>query len=632
MASAYIGTISKLKRLHNDGVLIDSIKQGYIDNLRQSPSPSEVRSWSNSIPSMLDMLDDNEFGNLLVLLELRMPIGDERADIILLGKNNGENSGLILELKQWSSVSSTESPTLFNVPGQGVQEHPAAQVLNYMGKLKALHSFGSKFGWKSVVFLHNLPISYRNILESSEVPSDICSNTHLLYKETVNDLKQIVQHTFSSDRIEKEVAIKFDESEFTQTNHFFDVIRNNANDIAENATVAIAETGTGLTGEQHLIVEKVLNSVEKKEENIFLVEGGPGSGKSLVAVHLLLRLLSSGKKSVLALRNNRLMTILRACLNNSYPGASGATIYSSIPRSQRGLGDPGFIGSLDGVVCDEAQRFGANNIRLIMGRAPTVAFFYDESQILNPPEEGTSDNFRRIAEEEDKNIIEIKLTNAIRCRGGKYYHEWVDHLISTIGDDIPENVLWEKKYKFKVVNTINDLINDLKQYRSKHRVAMIASFTESPGKMGSPFHNDNIRIGYPLTSGLDIYRDSQIQIPWLMDPRTDYTPFWLEGGSNKLDRVASIYGCQGFESDYVGIIWGRDFINRNGKWKTGPLDCITDNIDGLKRKAASDPSSIIHLLQNRYRIFLTRGILGTFIFFEDEETKEFVQSKMDVNA
>ena len=138
--------------------------------------------------------------------------------------------------------------------------------------------------------------------------------------------------------------------------------------------------------------------------------------------------------------------------------------------------------------------------------------------------------------------------------------------------------------------------------------------------MNSTFHPDNIRVGSTLSSGFNLYNDINYQIPWLMSPQKDYTPFWLEGHSNELDMVSSIYGCQGFESDYVGIIWGRDFVWRNDQWIIGNSDIITDNIDGLNSCVRNNPELAIKLLQNRYRIFLTRGMLGTVIYCEDEET------------
>jgi DUF2075 family protein len=102
--------------------------------------------------------------------------------------------------------------------------------------------------------------------------------------------------------------------------------------------------------------------------------------------------------------------------------------------------------------------------------------------------------------------------------------------------------------------------------------------------------------------------------------------FWLHGKSNDLDRAASIYGAQGFESDYVGVIWGRDLVLRNQQWALGDPNLCYDTIDGLVSAGRNRrwTNEALELVRNRYRIFLTRGIKGTLIFCEDAETREFL--------
>jgi len=114
----------------------------------------------------------------------------------------------------------------------------------------------------------------------------------------------------------------------------------------------------------------------------------------------------------------------------------------------------------------------------------------------------------------------------------------------------------------------------------------------------------------------------------LMKP-PEYVNFWMRGGSSQLDRVASIYGAQGFESDYVGIIWGRDLVVRDGRWALGDPEVCFDRIDGLisKRGAHRWSDEAQTLVKNRYRIFLTRGILGTVVHFEDAETGAWFNQK-----
>ena len=133
------------------------------------------------------------------------------------------------------------------------------------------------------------------------------------------------------------------------------------------------------------------------------------------------------------------------------------------------------------------------------------------------------------------------------------------------------------------------------------KIALLASFTRSDGR------KEKRRIFDP-------------EINWLMDEKTEYPSYWL-GQRDPLKYCASIYGSQGFESDYVGLIWGEDLVWRNG-WKVQP-DKIMDRIGGsgsLKSLSLTDPPKAMKLLINRYRVMLTRGMKGTSVYFEDRET------------
>jgi DUF2075 family protein len=186
---------------------------------------------------------------------------------------------------------------------------------------------------------------------------------------------------------------------------------------------------------------------------------------------------------------------------------------------------------------------------------------------------------------------------------------------------------WPSDYIFKTYDSVEALIANLAQLRgADDRIAMVASFTESPGNMGKVTAPDNLRIGYPLTSGFDLYKNSSLNIPWLMST-SHYRQFWIGGSSNNLDRLASIYGAQGFESDYVGVIWGRDLLFRQDRWTLGDPNVCYDAIDRLITGRPGNrhwAQQALELVLNRYRIFLTRGIKGTLIFCEDEETGAFL--------
>jgi len=613
MASAFTGNLRELKNLHKSGRLTDELALRY-QNEFGSSSQSQINSWKNSIPYVLDVLKDSRFDEIQVLIEYQMPIGNERADMILLGGIKEMKKGIVIELKQQSSVDLNQ----FNRFG-----HPALQVLNYLGRVTRLHSLGEKYEFKPVLFIHNFSKSNKGEFYSGRF-AELENKVITIYSEGLNNLGDICDEFLLPVNLDLEESSYFSKAPYKQSKTLFEFIQNHFKDIQTEAELNMASAGFGLTENQHDIIFKILKSLENNEEKIFLINGKPGSGKSLLGINLLISSLSKKRQSVFVARGNRFVPIIRQCLVNNIKEINGIVVYVDSRHGNNFIGKDSFQGGFDFVVCDEAQRFRKNNIKNIIKRAPVVVFFYDEQQILNPPEEGRRDSFIEAAFDSKKEIVELNLEYAVRCRGGEDYHTWIESLLNlenTIKPSAELKARWTDKYPLMVFDDIVNMRDRLREINEvdKKNVALVASFTESDGGTGNL-----LRVGYPMQSGFEIYKGEDIHINWLMQ-ENEYKRFWLEGKSNELTHCASIYGSQGFESDYVGIIWGRDFVIRNGKWSKGEQPVSYDNIDGLSRVARNDLPQYLKLLQNRYRIFLTRGILGTFIFCEDNETREYLK-------
>lgn len=201
-----------------------------------------------------------------------------------------------------------------------------------------------------------------------------------------------------------------------------------------------------------------------------------------------------------------------------------------------------------------------------------------------------------------------------------------------------------------IFNDIKSMLCELmKRYEEGSRIALVCAFTESEGDVQKRLCWDsmkNIRIGYPLQSGFSMYKSLNLKVKWLMDERREYPLYWQQRFDELTKLYAkynkgfafmsptcvcsSVYGAQGMEAEYVGVVWGRDLIWRDGAWKVNP-EPITDYVGGkysLKVIANKDPSKALEMLRNRYYILLTRATKGVYLFFEDEVTKNFVTSAL----
>ncbi len=623
MSCAWSGSLKELKQQIANQSFLQKLSNGF-ETIYHAPSISERNSWSESIPLLVNVLGDTKFDSIQVIIELQMPVGAERADIVLLGGKTKNPKAIVVELKQWSNFDSVSETMEIAVPGIGIHQHPSLQALNYVGKLHFFNSHAADYQLSGIVFMHNATTRDVEVLNLGDA-SDWVKNAPIITKDSYSEFARITEDLLLPSDLPQEEYILFNQAPYEQSHHLFKFLRVHAQNIAKNAELALANSGMGLTEQQDSIKNEILVAVMGEKEVDFIIQGGPGSGKTLLSVSLLLKAAERNISCILALRNNRLQAILRQVLDSAYPGVSGMMMFF---EPKQGKGVYHFEGKVNLLVIDEAQRMESSIIPTVLGKAKISAVFLDEAQRLNPPEQGTTINFTNSSKKVGKESVVRYLRNYVRCKGGEQYNTWIEGLLgnpANISDLLLSKQKWLQIYNFQFCKTFDELLDMLQNYRSlTDRVAMVASFTESPGNMivTAP---DNLRIGYPLTSGFSHYKNSEYRIPWLMST-SHYKKFWLGGGSNKLDRVASIYGAQGFESDYVGVVWGRDLVFRGGRWQLGNSDFSYDNIDRLITGKKFGPhrwnDEALDLVINRYRIFLTRGIKGTFVYCEDDDTRQ----------
>lgn len=98
--------------------------------------------------------------------------------------------------------------------------------------------------------------------------------------------------------------------------------------------------------------------------------------------------------------------------------------------------------------------------------------------------------------------------------------------------------------------------------------------------------------------------------------------FWAyeEGGIN---QIGCIYTAQVFEFDYVGVIFGNDlkFNMDNSTWEGHPEKSFDTQV--------KSSNNFLQLVKNTYRVLLTRGMKGCYVYFMDKETEYFFKSRME---
>jgi len=661
MNAALVTNIGDLRNINSDE-LVSRISEGFEKVYLHHPSTDEQNSWRNSIPAIINNLPI-ECDELPIIVEMRMPIGNERADLILLG---GNNQAIVVELKHWSGSISQYGSISNQVTLGGdagvLRTHPGYQCDGYVGKLNNFHSVGNSYDIIGLVFLDSINYSQEldNLLNTF--------NSAIVYRDKTDVLCETVCDNLLPNTLSVSDGISFAKGEYNISGRLVDFIRDNQFDIKQKIYTNLADSGFSLCDEQLIAVNQILiaakEAVDQKSKGLepkkkaFVINGSPGSGKTLVALSLLIEAIGNGIKSIYGLRRNgALVNTLRNAIDNNlndrFRDLSGLVYFINVPRNNLGIADSGFkISNLDLIICDEAQRMLKDSLSVIFARSSVSAFFIDETQRLNWDEQGVKQNF---IDETERNNVELVFLNdmpaGIRCRGGLPYHNFIEDLLlspSSLDQGSLSNPVWKDEYQFKIFDNFDDFHFALKKARDRQnvRAAMVASWTESDGVYRWRLQNrpntdlKNIRVGPRLQSGNNLYSYDTETISWVMNP-DDYRVFW-SGISSELDICASIYGSQGFESDVVGFIWGRDLVwdKDSDDWKLGGPNTSYDYSGGTIRQMSiknlmnqiGDDKNHQHyddvktLLLNRARVFLTRGILGTYIYAEDKSTKEFLLS------
>lgn len=604
----FSSTSEFLKEIENPD-FVSSLKEKFRQAFREEPSVELLRSWKSEINYLKETLSGVKGS---IILEYRIPGSAERADVVMVSEGEEKNA-VIIEMKGWRKAIRKSAFIFETDQHPSRQVNPVYQLLNYVGKLRFTSSSGESFKVDGKVVMYNVERNTQEeiiIFRSEEKKLDSYLKTMISTIDARNN-----GHIFIS-------------SYYRQNRALFEAIKIHYPDLRKGAMETLTDSGFGLYGDQLTVYTRLVDAVENNENQQFLIQGGPGSGKTMIAIELLLRSLSMNKQSVLCYRNNRMVESLRKLFASIDRGLDGVIKYSSTGRPNNpGVAEKGWNTFMDLAVFDEAQRMTLENIEMAGKAARTTVFFFDEKQILGKGEKGTLHNFL----EKYPDAVVMRLNGLYR--NGLEYGEFVECLLSS-GKEFPDLSDYELEY----FDDLPKMINTLRSRQLCGKTALVASFTESKGDLKNRDSPENVRVGQQLPSGFQLYKNSGLTLHWLMDPKKEYAPFWVDGNCNTLETCASVYGSQGFEADYVGVIWGRDLVWRGDKFELG--ENCEDSLGGSNslsklffkgKKGDRDAyDQAMQLLINRYRILLTRGIKGTFVFCEDMETGDFLKHRITV--
>ncbi|GAA2010230.1 DUF2075 domain-containing protein [Nakamurella flavida] len=584
------------------------------------PSPGEVRSWSKSLPVLANDLIDAGLQDVEILLEFQLPLTSKRADAVLAGRHpkTGRPSYVVVELKQWTAATPwPDAPSLVTVPGMpgGPRQHPIAQVRHYCEYLAdflaVVHDQPDTMA--GFAYLHNASLDVAQTL--STYPQD--QRGRLFSGAQRGELIDFLRSRLEPGVPGAPYADMLAKSKVGPSRQLLNVV---ADELAHREQFVLLD-------EQRVAVDLVLAEVERSRsgdhKTVVVVSGGPGSGKSVIALSLMGELASRGRTVVHATGSRSFTQTLRTVSGQGRQRSGSLFKYfNSFMEAERN--------GLDVLILDEAHRMRATSANrytraaLRTGRpqldeliqaARVPVFLLDEHQVVRPGEMGTVEEIKAHASALGLEVREVPLGAQFRSGGSELYIRWIEDLLG-LTDRGPWK--WEGDDRFSVdtVTGPAELEGRLAVYRDNGFGArMTAGYCWS----WSDPRPDGSLVADVIIDDWRHPWNSRSERPL---PGAPPSALWASQPDG-FHQVGCVYTAQGFEYDWNGVILGPDLVWRTDKW----VSRREYNKDpDFRSKATVTDAQFDGLVRNVYKVLMTRGMVGTLICSVDPETNAFLKS------
>ncbi|MEU2447295.1 DUF2075 domain-containing protein [Streptomyces althioticus] len=596
-----------------DGSLFLHLIDQFVHMHGYRPGTSEVRSWERSLPVLAAALNDAGLGDVEMMLEYALPLNSKRADVVLAGvhPSTGEPSYVVVELKQWSEIRPHEDdPTLCHVePYVHPVLNPVEQVRRYCDYLVNFNGAVAERAHRvsGVAFLHNA--TEFDVAALREIERD---GRGLLF--TGQRRGEFLDHLRSKLSDRHSGAHAADELLSGATVPSKQLMSVAAVEVREQQQFVLLD-------EQQVAYRMVLNAVEKAKradrKEIVIVTGGPGTGKSVIALQLLGELYRRGMPALHATGSQSFTKTMRKVAGFRKREVQDLFKYfNSFMTAEKN--------SLDVLICDEAHRIretsanrytraehrtGKAQIDELIDIAYVPVFLLDEHQVVRPGEMGTVADIEAAAAKRDIPCHVIPLESQFRCGGSDAYLRWVVRLL---GLEAGGPVVWEPDDRMQLL--VADSPQEMEAFLEARRA-------EGYGARMSAGYcwrwSPEPKPGHPLP--LDVVIGDWAR-PWNLRGERSLSgappaALWATDPAG-FGQVGCVYTAQGFEYDWSGVIIGPDLLWRGDRWITDR----TASKDPVFKKSTPD-ADVDRLIRNTYKVLLTRGMVGTVVYSTDPETR-----------
>ena len=585
---------------------------------------AEVRAWKESLLSIAKVLNDDEIpGDSGVAIEYHIPNTNKRIDFLLSGKNAKQADNLlIIELKQWSSVKKTEKDGVVVARfagGESEVSHPSYQAWSYASLLNSFNEAVYDGG------IHLQPCAYLHNYAADDVIA------HPFYGEHLRRAP-----VFLKGDAEREKLQDFIKRHVKHGDKSAVIFRIEGGRIRPSKALADSLSGMIkgnqefiLIDDQKVVFENALTLARKassKSKQVLIIEGGPGTGKSVVAINLLVSLTAKRLVTKYVTKNAAPRAVFHSKLTGTLRKTEIANLFVGSGSFTEAKKD-----EFDALVVDEAHRLneksgiyanlGENQTKELISAAKCSIFFIDEDQRVTFKDIGQKGEILRWAKELGAKVTQLELASQFRCNGSNGYLAWLDDSLQV--RPTANEKLDVSEFDFRVFDSPEVLRKQIvEKNRENNKARMVAGYCwdwESKRDSGAL---DVTILEHGFAMQWNLTRDGGL---WIL-------------AEDSVNQIGCIHTCQGLEVDYIGVVVGPDLVVRDSKVVTLPekRSRHDKSLSGLKQLLRSKQPEVVEgakkradaIIKNTYRTLMTRGMKGCYVYFTDKETAAYFKARL----
>ena len=603
---------------YNDRDIEEVIHAKYHATTKRKVAKAEVRSWRESLGYVARVLSDPTIADDVgVAIEFILPQTAKRIDVILAGHADDNSRRLVvIELKQWSSIDATDRDAIVLLRGGSrpdqVRIHPSYQAWSYTAFLEGFNEAVYDGGLQlfPCAYLHNYAAD--GIIDAAHYQPYI-ERAPLFLKgdEDRKKLREFINQHLKHGR-GKQVLFDLENGRMRPSKALADVVGKLLKGNKEFA----------LIDDQKEVFEAAkaacrhANASDKP--HVLIIEGGPGTGKSVVAVNLLAELregltvkyISKNAAPRAVYSDKLIQTPDHAHLVNLFGGSGSFTETEQdafdvlvIDEAHRLTEKSGFYGNL-----------GNHQVKELIDSAKCSIFFIDEDQRVTLKDVGSKAVIRDFAAARGAVVEEYSLTSQFRCAGSNGYLAWVDDVLQI--RPTANNTLDGIPFDFQVFDDPEELHAAIEAKNGNNRARVVAGYCWPWTSKKNPTQMDIVIGDYERQWNLN--DDGSL---WIVAP-------------DSVQHVGCIHTCQGLEVDYVGVIIGPDLVMDGDTMKSVPRarDRHDKTMKGFVKMSKEQPAEAARLadmiIKNTYRTLMTRGMKGCYVCATDLQLAKYLKARM----